>query len=199
MGTESNTPKPETLALGGEAIADGLIGTSSDLSYADKMNSDPERVKFAYWVPNVSGGLVISKIPQRTSWDLKSNQRYARTAEQVGFEYALSQIRFMAGYGADNQHEPVSFSQALLGSTQRLKLIAALLPGPWNPAVAAKMIASIDNYCDGRVCVNVVSGWFKLEVRGKILHGTLVALLTVTVPQHRPMVARPCRTLPTQP
>ena len=28
----------------------------------------------------------------------------------------------------------------------------------------AKQIASIDNYCDGRVCVNVVSGWFRAEV-----------------------------------
>jgi alkanesulfonate monooxygenase len=89
--------------------------------------------------------------------------RYARTAERVGFEYALSQIRFMAGYGAANQHEPVTFSQALLAKTERLKLIAALLPGPWNPAVAAKQIASIDNYSDGRVAVNVVSGWFKAE------------------------------------
>lgn len=137
---------------------------SHDLSYADSLNSDPERVRFAYWVPNVSGGLVISKINQRTSWDLKSNVRYARIAERSGFEYALSQIRFMAGYGAENQHEPVSFSQALLGATERLKVIAALLPGPWNPAVAAKQIASIDNYCDGRVCVNVVSGWFRAEV-----------------------------------
>lgn len=51
-------------------------------------------------MPNVSGGLVISKIAQRTKWDLDSNIGYARTAERVGFEYALSQIRFMAGYGA---------------------------------------------------------------------------------------------------
>jgi hypothetical protein len=33
---------------------------------ASDVNADPDRVKFAYWVPNVSGGLVISKIPQRT-------------------------------------------------------------------------------------------------------------------------------------
>jgi hypothetical protein len=33
-------------------------------------------------------------------WDYQSNVRYAQTAEQVGFEFALSQIRFMAGYGA---------------------------------------------------------------------------------------------------
>ena len=92
---------------------------------------------------------MISKIPQRTDWSLKSNVRYARTAERAGFEYALTQIRFMAGYGADHQHESVSFSQALLHATERLNVIAALLPGPWNPAVAAKQVASIDQYTDG--------------------------------------------------
>lgn len=161
VGAESASPAPGT-PLNGPSSS---VGDSYDMSYADQLNSDPERVKFAYWVPNVSGGLVISKIPQRTHWDLKANTRYAQTAEKWGFEYALSQIRFMAGYGAENQHEPVSISHALLMQTQRLKLIAALLPGPWNPAVAAKMIASIDQYTEGRVCVNVVSGWFKLEVR----------------------------------
>lgn len=34
----------------------------------------------------------------------ESNVRYAQTAENVGFEYALSQIRFMAGYGAVSVH-----------------------------------------------------------------------------------------------
>ena len=71
---------------------------------------------------------------------------YAQKAESVGFEYALTQIRFMAGYGAvrilqelrpnlvtnfqENQHESVSFSQALLHATKKLNVIAALLPGP---------------------------------------------------------------------
>ena len=159
VGTEgASTPRNEV------TNSFGIGNETDDMAYFDRMNSDPERVKFAYWVPNVSGGLVISKIEQRTHWDLEANQRYAQTAEKWGFEWALSQIRFMAGYGADNQHEPVSISQALLMSTKRLKLIVALLPGPWNPAVAAKMVASIDNYCKGRVAVNVVSGWFKLEV-----------------------------------
>ena len=106
---------------------------------------------------------MISKIPQRTTWDLASNVRYAQTAEQVGFEYALTQIRFTASYGAASQHESVTFSQALLHNTQKLKVIAALLPGPWNPTIAAKQIASIDNYTNGRIAVNIVSGWFKGE------------------------------------
>ena len=55
---------------------------------------------YRYWVPNVSGGLVISKIEQRTGWSFEQNVEYAKMAERVGFEYALTQIRFMAGYGA---------------------------------------------------------------------------------------------------
>lgn len=66
-----------------------------------------ETIKFAYWVPNVSGGLVVSKIAQRTSWDIDYNRKLAQLAEQNGFDYALSQIRFTAGYGAEFQHEPV--------------------------------------------------------------------------------------------
>ncbi|MBG7619402.1 dimethyl sulfone monooxygenase SfnG [Herbaspirillum sp. AP02] len=122
-----------------------------------------DAVKFAYWVPNVSGGLVVSTIPQRTDWSLEYNQRLAVAAEKAGFEYALSQIRFTAGYGAEYQHESVSFSQALLHATTRLKVLAAILPGPWNPAVVAKQIATIDHISNGRIAINVVSGWFKGE------------------------------------
>ena len=65
---------------------------------------------YRYWVPNVSGGLVISKIEQRTGWSFERNVEYAKTAERVGFEYALTQIRFMAGYGAGifrlSHHDP---------------------------------------------------------------------------------------------
>lgn len=120
-------------------------------------------VKFAYWVPNVSGGLVVSTIAQRTDWSLDYNQRLALSAEKAGFEYALTQIRFTAGYGAEYQHESVSFSQALLHATTRLKVLAAILPGPWNPAVVAKQIATIDHISNGRIAINVVSGWFKGE------------------------------------
>jgi dimethylsulfone monooxygenase len=123
----------------------------------------PAAIKFAYWVPNVSGGLVISKIPQRTSWDINYNRRLAQIAEASGFDYALTQIRFTAGYGAEFQHESVAFSHALLAATERLKVIAAVLPGPWNPALLAKQVATISHLTNARIAVNIVSGWFRGE------------------------------------
>jgi FMNH2-dependent dimethyl sulfone monooxygenase len=127
------------------------------------MSSPEEPLKFAYWVPNVSGGLVTSDIEQRTDWGYEYNRELAVLAENSGFEYALSQVRYTASYGAAYQHESTGFSLALLLATQRLKVIAAIHPGLWHPGVLAKFIASADVLSGGRAAVNVVSGWFKAE------------------------------------
>ncbi|MQY31211.1 dimethylsulfone monooxygenase SfnG [Nocardia aurantia] len=133
------------------------------MSTADEISAVAEPLKFAYWVPNVSGGLVVSKIEQRTDWSYEYNRKLAVLAENNGFEYALSQVRYMASYGAAYQQESTSFSLALLLATERLKVIAAVHPGLWHPAVLAKLIATADHLSGGRAAVNVVSGWFKGE------------------------------------
>src|SRR5690606_5960199 len=46
------------------------------------------------------------------------------------------------------------------------KLIAAVHPGLWHPAVLAKAGATIDQFSGGRFAVNIVSGWFKQEFTG---------------------------------
>ncbi|PKV91669.1 FMNH2-dependent dimethyl sulfone monooxygenase [Amycolatopsis echigonensis] len=125
-----------------------------------------EPLKFAYWVPNVSGGLVTSDIEQRTDWGYEYNRELAVLAENNGFDYALTQVRYTASYGAAYQHESTGFSLALLLATQRLKVIAAVHPGLWQPGVLAKFIASADVISGGRATVNVVSGWFKDEFTG---------------------------------
>jgi FMNH2-dependent dimethyl sulfone monooxygenase len=121
------------------------------------------KLKFAYWVPNVSGGLVVSKLPQRTDWSFEANKRYALIAEKAGYEYALLQTRFMASYGAENQLEAITLASALASVTTKLNLISAVHPGLWHPAVYAKMLATLDHISNGRAAVNIVSGWFKQE------------------------------------
>lgn len=125
------------------------------------MSSEP--LRFAYWVPNVSGGLVVSTIAQRTNHGIDYNIEAARAAEANGFDYALTQVRYLASYGADEQHEAVSFSLALLLATQRLKVIAAVHPYFWNPGVLAKLAATGAAASGDRLALNVVSGWFKAE------------------------------------
>lgn len=124
---------------------------------------DRSDLEFAYWVPNVSGGLVVSDIEQTTDWGIDYNRRLARTAEEVGFSYALSQVRYLGSYGAESQHESVSFSLALLAATEKLKVIAAVLPGFWQPAILANLATTASELYDGRFALNIVSGWLKDE------------------------------------
>jgi dimethylsulfone monooxygenase len=123
----------------------------------------PDPLRFAYWVPNVSGGLVTSTIEQRTDWGFDYNKELAQLAENNGFDYALSQVRYMASYSAEYQHESTTFSLALAMATERLTVIAAVHPGLWHPGVLAKLGATCDHLTAGRFAVNVVSGWFKGE------------------------------------
>ncbi|WP_404405036.1 dimethylsulfone monooxygenase SfnG [Jeotgalibacillus malaysiensis] len=123
-------------------------------------------LKFAYWVPNVSGGLVVSKLPQHTDWSFDANKRYVQIAEDAGYDYALLQTRFFARYGAENQLEAITLGSALAAVTKKINLIAAVHPGLWHPAVYAKMLATLDQISNGRAAVNIVSGWFKQEFIG---------------------------------
>ncbi|KEI45758.1 dimethylsulfone monooxygenase SfnG [Saccharopolyspora rectivirgula] len=129
-------------------------------------NPPDEPLKFAYWVPNVSGGLVTSTIEQRTNYSFEYNVELAKLAEQNGFEYALSQVRYASSYGAQQQHDPAAFSLGLLLNTERLRLIVAAHPGLWHPGILAKFGITADILSQGRFAVNIVSGWFRDEFTG---------------------------------
>jgi alkanesulfonate monooxygenase SsuD/methylene tetrahydromethanopterin reductase-like flavin-dependent oxidoreductase (luciferase family) len=87
---------------------------------------------FTMQAPNTSGGFVASKIPSTTTWTPEYNAKLAQIAESRGFEYALTLVRFTASHAGEYQHESVTFSQYLLSKTEKLKVIAAILPGPWS-------------------------------------------------------------------
>src|ERR1700730_17656743 len=129
---------------------------------------DSDQVEFAYWVPNISGGLVVTTLPMDTDWTPEANIKYAKDAEANGFATALAQTRWFASYGADHQHEAYLLTSAILAHTKTLELITAVHPGLWHPAIVAKMQASLDVISGGggRTSINVVSGWFKGEFTG---------------------------------
>lgn len=120
-------------------------------------------MKFAHWVPNLSGGLVVSTIPQRTDWGLEYNVELAKIAEEVGFEYGLTQVRLMGSYGAEYQHDSMMFSAAILSATRRMKIISAVLPGIFHPIVVAKQGATADQIFNGRWSIHIASGWNRAE------------------------------------
>src|SRR5947208_14731087 len=107
-------------------------------------------IQFGYWVPNVSGGLAVSTIEQRTDWHFDYNRNLAVVAENNGFDYALTQARFAESHRIAYQQEAAAFSLALLLATQRLTVVATIHPGLWHPGVLANHIATADQLSGGR-------------------------------------------------
>src|ERR1700683_1041672 len=118
-------------------------------------------IRFGYWMPLGSGGVVIRDVPQRTEWSLDYNARLAQVAEDVGFEYGLAPARFIASHGWEMQQEAVTCTAVLAAQTKRLKLISAVHTGFWHSAIVAKMGATIDVYSKGRFAINILTGWVK--------------------------------------
>jgi FMNH2-dependent dimethyl sulfone monooxygenase len=122
-------------------------------------------IQFGYWAPILSGGYVLSNIPQRTEWSIASNVRLAQTAEQVGFDYTLLPARFMSLECGDGQNDALVSSAYLAAATQRLKIIGAFHTAYWHPAMIAKSASTVDVVSGGRYALNILSGWLKEEYR----------------------------------
>ncbi|OBZ09440.1 dimethylsulfone monooxygenase SfnG [Bacillus sp. FJAT-26390] len=120
-------------------------------------------IDFGYWAPLEKGGLVATKLEQRTSWSFDANVSYAKTAERGGFAHMLLPTRFVASSDSEDQWEALTFAAALAVKTNKLSLIVAVASGLWPPAIVAKMLTTIDHLSGGRAAINVVSGWLKDE------------------------------------
>jgi pyrimidine oxygenase len=95
------------------------------------------------------------------------NKEVTQIAEDIGFDFALSMVKWR-GFGGDTRHwdftlESMSLMSALAAVTSRIDLYASVQPLTMNPAVFAKMASTIDDVSGGRFGINIVSGWARQE------------------------------------
>lgn len=121
------------------------------------------KFKLGLFASNCSGGLTMTKAPERweASWD--NNVRLARLADEAGLEFLLPVGRWH-GYRGETDTEGTSFetltwASGLLASTTELCVFGTLHVAFVNPVFAAKQIVTADHIGKGRFGLNVVSGW----------------------------------------
>ena len=120
------------------------------------------------FLPNAKGGAIMAtgSPPQYfPTWEL--NKKNARIAEDAGFQFLLSMVKWR-GFGGETGHwdyslESFTLMAACAAVTSRIQLYASVAIPTVHPAVIAKMAATIDDISKGRFGVNIVSGWNKLE------------------------------------
>ncbi|WP_377296938.1 LLM class flavin-dependent oxidoreductase [Rhizobium sp. SGZ-381] len=125
-------------------------------------------LQLGLFMPSTTGSLIIAKgtPPQsEATWEL--NRDVSLAAEAAGMEFLLSQVKWR-GYGGESGHwdgalESFTLMAAIAAVTSRIKLIGSVAVRTMNPAVVAKMAATVSDVSAGRFVVNIVAGWNKFE------------------------------------
>jgi dimethylsulfone monooxygenase len=94
----------------------------------------------------------------------------ARQADEQGFDSVWLFDHLMGFRGTHVPHEPLdslTLMTAVGATTRRVRLAWAMLnPTFRNPAVLAKMLATLDQITHGRVICSIGAGWFREEYEG---------------------------------
>jgi dimethylsulfone monooxygenase len=123
--------------------------------------------KIGLFSANCSGGLAVTKVPERWSASWEDNLALAKLSDELGIDFLLPIARWVGYGGETNFHggvlDPVVLAAAQLAVTERLTVFSTIHTAFNHPLVAAKELATLDQIGPGRAGLNVVAGWNKPE------------------------------------
>ncbi|MFC3227209.1 LLM class flavin-dependent oxidoreductase [Marinibaculum pumilum] len=134
---------------------------------ADARSPNPmfarNRFLLGTFASNCSGGMTITKVPERWDASFANNIRLAKLLDEAGIEFMLPIARWI-GYGGETDFqgsvlETITWASGLLANTKDLAVFATVHTAANNPVVVAKQLATIDQMSGGRVGLNIVAGW----------------------------------------
>lgn len=124
----------------------------------------PNGVMLGYFQPNTYAERFTTAAPGLTPCDYATNRAVAKLADELGLSFALTIGRWKGipgesvGYAMEG-FDTYSLIAALLEATERITMISTTHTGLWNPVMAAKLGADMDQISGGRWGLNIVAGW----------------------------------------
>lgn len=120
------------------------------------------QIEMGIFLPIGSEGFFISERTPHFSPTFEMNKQISQMAESFGFDYVFSMCKWR-GFGGktefwDHTLESLTLMTGLAVATSRIKVIATVNPLCFNPAIAAKMIATLDEISGGRCGINIITG-----------------------------------------
>ncbi|MEO6827185.1 MAG: LLM class flavin-dependent oxidoreductase [Microbacteriaceae bacterium] len=126
-----------------------------------------DQFKLGLFSANCSGGMAVTKIPERWSASWEDNLKLARLADEVGIDFLLPIARWIGYKGETNFHgsvlDPVAWATGLLAATKDISVFATVHTAFNHPIAVAKQLATVDQIGGGRAGLNIVAGWNQPE------------------------------------
>ena len=139
------------------SLQQNLFGLPSDAGGKD----------LGVFLPMANGGWILSSNAPPIDGSYAYNREVARLADTLGLDFVMSMAKWK-GYGGPRNHWGTALdSQILMAAlaevTSRVKIWTTVHTLLQNPAVTAKMIATLDQISGGRAGLNIVTGAYRDE------------------------------------
>lgn len=128
---------------------------------------DPNTFLLGTFASNCSGGMTVTKLPERWNSSWANNLKLAKLLDDAGIDFMLPIARWIGYGGETNFHggvlETMTWAAGLLAQTHSINVFATIHTAANHPVVVAKQLATIDQISGGRIGLNIVAGWNKPE------------------------------------
>jgi pyrimidine oxygenase len=143
------------------------MNTVAPQAHPAGLPSDTGGKDMGIFMPIINGGWILSDSAPKIDGSFDYNKRAALLAEAHGLDFIMAMAKWR-GFGGRTEHWRYSLDSqiamaALAAVTERVKVWTTVHTLLQNPAVTAKMIATLDQVSNGRAGLNVVTGSFKGE------------------------------------
>ncbi|MCE3043836.1 LLM class flavin-dependent oxidoreductase [Legionella sp. 16cNR16C] len=129
--------------------------------------SDTQGKDIGVFLPMGNGGWILSKNKPELDGSYELNKQIALMTEKLDFDFVMSMAKYR-GYGGETRHwndtlDATLLAAAIAAITSRVKIWTTIHTLLQNPAVAAKIITTLDKISNGRAGLNIVTGSYKDE------------------------------------
>ena len=119
------------------------------------------------FLPVTNNGYIVSTTAPQYQPSYAMNKAMTLLAEDLGFSFVLSPVKYR-GFGGPTEQwdyvlESFELMAALAEATDRIQLYGSVALPTVHPAITARRGATIDHIAQGRFGINLVSGWNKAE------------------------------------
>jgi FMNH2-dependent dimethyl sulfone monooxygenase len=125
--------------------------------------SNANTLKLGIFCTNCSGGLAVTRVPERWDPSWSNNVRVAQLCDESGFDFFLPVARWKGHRGKldfeGTSWETITWATALLAATKAITVFGTVHVPLVHPVFAAKQMVTADAVGDGRFGLNIVCGW----------------------------------------
>jgi alkanesulfonate monooxygenase len=119
----------------------------------------PDQTDVLWFLPTHGDGRYLGSTEGARESSLPYLKQIAQAADQLGYFGVL----LPTGRSCEGSW---IIASALAPATECLRFLVAVRPGLQEPAVAARMAATLDRFSNGRLLINVVTGGDPVELKG---------------------------------